>query len=191
MQISNHLCRNGLVLAVSGFAISTIVSAPTVAAPYNYFADSASPAERPVILAQTTANEMLVEINRLLDTGWQQMKSGQYQSAITSYESAIAYAQNIGAQPQKAEALRGIGAVDALLGDHQQAISAHQQALSIYQSLGHLNSAAAALEDMGNSYLALGDYSQAESHFLQAVDLYRQTGDTASEQYVLSLLDRV
>ena len=191
MQLSTQLCRNALVLAIGGFAIAATVDLPTGKERYSPWTVRAIAAEPPIKIAQTTANGLLVEIDRLLDEGWHQMKSGQYQSAIASYESAITYAQNIGAQQQEAEALMGIGVVDARLGNHQQAIAARGQAFSIYQSLGQLSGAASALENMGDSYWAIGNYSQAESHFREAIDLYRQTGDTASEQYVRGLLDQV
>lgn len=191
MQISIEMGRNGLILAISGFAVATLLDPLVGDRYYSLLPQPALASAAIVEIAQTTANELLVEVNRLLDEGWQQMKSGQYQAAIASYEDAIASARNIGAQQQEAEALMGIGVVDSLLNSHQQAIASRKQAFSIYQSLGQLNGAASAQQGIGDSYRALGDYSQAEAHFRQALSIYQQAGDTASEQYILSLLEQL
>ena len=191
MQISIEMGRNGLILAISGFAVATLLDPLFGDRYYNLLSQPALALATTVEMAQTTANELLVEVNGLLDEGWQQMKEGQYQSAIASYEDAIALARSINAQQQEAEALMGIGVVDALLNNHQQAIASRKQAFSIYQSLGQLNGAASAQQGIGDSYWTIGDYAQAETHFMQALSLYQQTGDTASEQYVLNLLEQL
>ena len=134
MHISARVCRNGIALYISGFAVATLINSPKNSRTYGPFISSALALEQPAVIAQTTANELLVETDRLLDEGWQQMKSGQYQAAIAAYESAISSARSIGSQPQEAEALMGVGTVYALLGNHQQSISSHGQALSILQS---------------------------------------------------------
>lgn len=191
MQLSTPVRKNGSVLAASSFAICALFSAAPDIERNHFFSEIAVAPAVAVEIAQTTANELLIEANRLLDEGWYQTKSGQYQSAIVSYEGAISAARHIGAQQQEAEALSGIGTADGFLGNYQQAIAAYRQAFSIYQSLGQLNRAASALQGIADNYWAIGNYSQAEVHFRDAIVIYQQLGDYESEQYVYGLLDQV
>lgn len=192
MRISKKVCSHRTTLSLAGYTLLVFMSPPILLLTGQPLVDETLAASPPSLtVAQTTAAQLMDEAETMLDRGWQQMKSSQFQAAIASYERALSISRAIAHRQIEAEALSGIGAVYSLLGDYQQSISYQQQALAIYQSIGNQGSAADTLQGIADSYWAIGNYQQARTHFQQTLSIYQQLGNYEGEQYILGLLDQL
>ena len=192
MCLSKKVCPDGTSRSLTKSLLPGLVFLPILLLVCPPLANKALALDSPsMAIAQTTASQLLEEAETLLDQGWQQMKSSQFQASIESYERALSISRAIAHRQIEAEASGGLGAVYSLLGNYQQSISYQQQSLAIYQEMGDRYSAADALQGIADSYWAIGNYQQARAHFQQTLSIYQQMGDYEGEQYILGLLDQL
>lgn len=82
-------------------------------------------------------------------------------------------------RPREADALRGLGEVDRLVGDCGQARAYHTQVLA--RQLGYRRAEADALRGLAQIERLVGECGQAREYHTQALALGRQLGDRRVE----------
>ena len=117
------------------------------------------------------------EAQALNHMGWALAHLGEFDTARTHCEAALALMRRVGSQPRsEAFTLDALGYIAHQDGRHKEAIGYYQEALSLYGDAGHVRDIAETLDSMGHPYSALGEYEQARAAWRKALELYQQQG---------------
>jgi len=135
---------------------------------------------------QTGDTEAMIEAH----TTWGKVlwRQGDYETARTPLENALALARSITHCRGEAKSLYYLGNVYLYQNNYPMAQTYFQQALDIYRAIEHRQGEADSLNHLGVIYSELGDYSTAGDYYEQVLTIFRTTGDRRGEAIVLSNL---
>ncbi|HBB34383.1 MAG TPA: hypothetical protein DDZ80_28525 [Cyanobacteria bacterium UBA8803] len=129
-----------------------------------------------VVQAQTS-EDSLVEANRLVELGVTQFRASQFESAIHSWQQALAIYRNLRNLSGEAKSLEHLGWSHLYLGQYEQATEFYHQRLAIARNISDRQSEADSLNKLGWAYSYQGQYQQAINFFQQALELARDIND--------------
>ncbi|MBD1943865.1 CHAT domain-containing protein [Coleofasciculus sp. FACHB-712] len=164
--------------------IAFITLAATVSTP---LATSFPALRTPRVLAQTQADRK-AEADRLLQQGFQQLQTSQFEAALQSWQQALTIYREIKDRQGEGAVLGNLGVVYRNLGDYAKAIDYSQQWLAIARSIKDRQSEGTALGNLGIAYLSLGDYAKAIEYAQQVLAIARSIKDRQSEGAALGKL---
>ncbi len=101
------------------------------------------------------------------------IREGRYDRGLESHRAALAVYENLGAQPELAEALHDTGDLYLLLGDPESAEQAFTRALALAREVG-------LARGITLNLIALGDLQFRRKNFDGAAELYRQAGERSA-----------
>lgn len=99
---------------------------------------------------------------------------GDYQSALVTYQKALAIAQKSGNRNREADSLLGIAEVLTNSGKKQEALDYNLQALAIQQQFRNRPAEADTLKQIGDLYASLNATDLARKSYLQALELFKK-----------------
>jgi tetratricopeptide (TPR) repeat protein len=131
--------------------------------------DCLSPFEASIVLAQLSDNNSRkVEADQLLNQGYQQFQTSQFQTALQSWQQALGIYKEIRDRLGEGQSLGNLGLVYRNLGNYPKAVEFHQQSLAIAREIGNrdgevigLNNLAFTLKKQNQPVLAIAFYKQA------------------------------
>ncbi|MEH2145443.1 CHAT domain-containing protein [Nostoc sp.] len=126
--------------------------------------------------AQTAQNQK-DEADRLLTEGKQKLKQNQFQSALETFEKALALYKQVKDRKGEGNTLYSIGYVYYDQAKFAEAIEFYQQALVICRELDDRTQEAITLNEIGLSYNNLSQYPKALEYYQQALAIRQQIGD--------------
>lgn len=135
------------------------------------------------VAAQSISDQKAAD--QLFKEGKQQIRAGQYWSAIDLLNQALFRFKRLKKREQAAETLNLLGSVYGVLSEYSRGINAAQQALLIYRETGNQKGEANALRSLGGLYGDLSQYDQAIEFMQQALLIYRGIGSRPEQSYVL------
>ncbi len=112
----------------------------------------------------------------LLIAGLIHIRQGDYDSASSRCQQALAIAEKLGEVTARARAYNLLG-ITYLRTNSQMAIESFQRAFNLYQAAGDLYGQATSHNLVANAYFNLGHWRQADEHYRQARQLFSQIGD--------------
>jgi tetratricopeptide (TPR) repeat protein len=107
------------------------------------------------------------------------------------YGQALTFYRHLGDRRGEAEALRGLGEVEWLVGEYGKAREYYTQALALARKLGHRQGEAEALWGVGEVEWLVGEYGKAREYYTQALALARKLGHRRVEVDALRGLGQV
>nr|MDZ8213018.1 tetratricopeptide repeat protein [Nostoc sp. ChiSLP03a] len=137
--------------------------------------------------AQTSQDRKL-EADKLLQQGFQQFNTSQFEAALLSWQQALKLYQQIKDRQSEAKALGSLGLAYSNLGNYGKAIEYQQQWLDIAREIKDCQSEGAALGNLGLVYSNLGNYDKAIEYGQQHLALAREIKDRQSEGNALGNL---
>ena len=144
---------------------------------------------RSSVLAQsTTTQDRKAEADRLLQQGFQQMKTSQYEAALQTLEQALSLYRAIPDLKGEAKVLGNLGVAYLSLSQYEKAIGYFEQALPIFQGVKNRNGEAMVLMNLGIAYSSMSQYEKAIGYFEQAQPIFQQIKDRNGEANVLNNL---
>ena len=103
---------------------------------------------------------------------------GEYQTALTSVEQALALHRQTGRRRDEARALIRMGMIYAdVLGDYSRALVSYNAALDIQQEIGDRWLLGTLANDIGELLIRLGQFEAAETRLQQAHDTWQEIRD--------------
>ena len=108
--------------------------------------------------------------------GQSHQRLGRLDSALVSYQSAVALYRQSGFAAGEAQALGDLGAAYFMQGDPEQALGFLKQARDGHRRLGDQLGLARDLDRIGTVYFVRGAADSARSAFAKALELYRDEG---------------
>ncbi|NEQ99404.1 MAG: tetratricopeptide repeat protein [Cyanothece sp. SIO2G6] len=147
-------------------------------------------------MAQTDAEALLEEGDRLFQRGIQQAQISQFSIALQSWQQALELYRDPGVRstfPQESRQREGkvlgnLGLVYRELSQYQQAIEILEQRLTIAREVRDRLGEGNALNILGGTYLNLGQYQQAINLFNQYLVIARELGNRGEEGNALGNL---
>jgi DNA-binding SARP family transcriptional activator/Tfp pilus assembly protein PilF len=121
--------------------------------------------------------------------GWCLAQLGDYETARTHCETALAMQRRERDPEGEADTLDSLGYIADHTGRRRQAIEYYGQALSLFADLGNVLFTADTLDRLGHPHAALGEYEQARSTWQKALEMYRQQGRNSAADRVQRQLD--
>lgn len=115
---------------------------------------------------------------------------GQKQSALESFNRALAMWRAIGNRQGEAITLNNMGRLYRDLGQQQTALDYYNQALPIWREVGSRGGEALALNDIGRAYADMGQPRKALDYCEQALPIWRETRNRRGEAMTLSNMGR-
>jgi DNA-binding winged helix-turn-helix (wHTH) protein/tetratricopeptide (TPR) repeat protein len=112
----------------------------------------------------------------LLQQGAIARAQGDNVKAREQFETAVAYAEEVGDQHFLAESLNNLGIVMAVTGDFGPAARTLTQAYDIHVARHDLAGQATALGNLGATALSQGDVDTAETHLVESVSIGERLG---------------
>lgn len=117
------------------------------------------------------------QINRLYQQGEKQLKAGQLQGALNSYQQALAIAKKMGnSQFLQGLILQRIGIVYGYLSEYKKALQNYEQAGKFFQAEGKTKDVAWTLIYIGNVFRDLQNFEEAEKFYQQALEISKKIG---------------
>ena len=147
--------------------------------------------QRDTEVKKLLTSSQLIEANKLLQQGVQQIEFNQFQEALSSFKKALGLYQEIKNQEGQAKSLGNLGIVSRVLGQSQQAIEYYQQSLNLAQQIGDRLSEAQTYGNLGNTYYSLGEYKKAIEYNQKSLGIAKEVGDRSQEAYALGNLGDV
>ncbi len=114
-----------------------------------------------------------------------------HRGAVEKYRRAIALWEELGDEPEQAQALNRLGRVHADLRQDDQAFELYERARTLHQQLGDPVEAARVLNLIGSLRRRRGETAQAHDAFRDARDAARQAEDRGTEAAALTNLANV
>ena len=105
------------------------------------------------------------------------LSSGFYDSALISYNLALAYFEDQGDEQQVARIHHEQGILHFRKGEYSEALIIYKKALSSYQNLAFTVGTSTISTSIGDVYRYLGDYARAMEYYLQALKLAEELED--------------
>ncbi|BAZ03340.1 TPR repeat-containing protein (plasmid) [Tolypothrix tenuis PCC 7101] len=136
------------------------------------------------VLAQTPQARK-AEAERLLQQGYQEYKTSQFEAALQSWQQALSIYREIKDRQGEGWALGNLGNAYYSLGDYPKAIEYAQQFLAIAREIKDRQGEGAALGNLGLAYYSLGDYPKAIDYHQQSLALAQEIKDRESEGIAL------
>ncbi|MFN8592198.1 MAG: LuxR C-terminal-related transcriptional regulator [Thermomicrobiales bacterium] len=130
-------------------------------------------------------------VNALNELGLLQYHAGSFPDALTTLETAVALAGQLGDRSGEARALDTLGLVLVAQRNLVPAAAAHERALALALAVGDRAQAALSRLHLGNMANLRGDHKAAERGYHDAWSLIQGTGDVASEALILSNLGEI
>ncbi|MBD2607061.1 tetratricopeptide repeat protein [Scytonema hofmannii FACHB-248] len=132
-------------------------------------------------LAQNQSNPRKAEADRLLQQGYEQYQTSQFEAALKSWEQALIIYREIKDRQGEGNALRSLGIAYKSLGNYVKAIDYQQQSLAIAREIKDRNGEGNALRSLGIAYKSLGNYVKAIDYQQQSLAIAREIKDRYSE----------
>lgn len=129
------------------------------------------------------------EAQALNQLGWCLAQLGDFKTARTHCETALAMQRREPDPEGEADTLDSLGYIADHTGRHRRAVEYYRQALSLFADLGNVLLTADTLDRLAHSYTALGDHEQARVTRQKALRMYRQQGRDRSADRVQRQLD--
>ncbi|MEH1765571.1 MAG: CHAT domain-containing protein [Nostoc sp.] len=139
------------------------------------------------VLAQTPA-ERKVEADRLLQQGFEQYQTSQFEAALQSWQQALIIYQEIKDRLGEGQSLGGLGMAYYSLGDYAKAIEYYQQSLTIAREIKDRLGEGAALGNLGIVYRLLGEYASSIDYHQQSLVIFREIKNRLEEGNALGNL---
>ncbi|MEM7712626.1 MAG: CHAT domain-containing tetratricopeptide repeat protein [Cyanobacteria bacterium P01_A01_bin.68] len=146
------------------------------------------------VLAQTV-DEREVQAVRLLKQGSEQLKTGEYETAIQSSQQALVIYREIKNRQGEVLALKlinlaylSLGNYALKTGEYETAIESFQQVLIFYREIKDQQGEGMALHGISLAYLSLGNYTKAIDYSEQHLAIAREIKDRKSEGAALGNL---
>ncbi|MEO0532959.1 MAG: CHAT domain-containing tetratricopeptide repeat protein [Cyanobacteria bacterium P01_A01_bin.123] len=163
------------------------------------FDDSGQGQYRLTVSAASASETQLAEANHLRQLGIQQYLTSQFQSALQSWQQAIAIYRSSdireafpeASRQGEAAALGNLGLVYHASGQYQQAIDFYQQSLAIAREIRDRQGEANALGNLGSTYSSLGQYQRATDLHQQSLAIKREIDDRRGEATSLGNLGNI
>ncbi|MFC1717186.1 tetratricopeptide repeat protein [Candidatus Poribacteria bacterium] len=102
---------------------------------------------------------------------------GQYEKALSSFETVLEVAKQTRNLRVKGKALRQIANSKTLMGNWEDALEAYEGSLAIVRGLGDFSQMGFVYNGIGYGYLDRGDLDKAMEHFQEALMIGKQSGD--------------
>jgi CHAT domain-containing protein/lipopolysaccharide biosynthesis regulator YciM len=138
--------------------------------------------------AVDSSDPELAEANRLYRQGVQQGETGQFRTALQSFEQALVLYHKFGDRQREANTLNNLGEIHRNLGQYQQATEFYQQSLEIKRELGDQEGEALSLVNLGNVHHHLGEHERALRLYEQSLDIAQEIEDRQGEANALGNL---
>ena len=122
---------------------------------------------------ELSATRKDVQAALLGNLGQAHQRLGRLDSALVSYQSAVALYRQSGFAAGEAQALGDLGAAYFMQGDPEQALSFLKQARDKHRRIGDPLGLARALDRIGTVYFVRGAADSARLAFVEALELYR------------------
>ncbi|QUQ68294.1 SARP family transcriptional regulator [Kutzneria sp. CA-103260] len=129
------------------------------------------------------------EANALNYMGWCSSQLGDYKTARSHCQAALAQLQHHHDRYGEAIALETLDDIARNTDCHRDAINYDQRAATLFRTLGDARRCASVLDDLGFSYFKVGEHSQARTAWQEAEKLYRRQGRDASAIRVRQNID--
>ena len=142
----------------------------------------------PTFVKAQNSNQHQEQAQQLFQTGIQQYRNREYDSAIAVFQEALTIYQQLGNRSQASSVLTTMGLVYDALRDYQQAVEYHQQSLAIAKELGDIQLEASAVGSLGVSYLNLNQYQRALEQFERQVVIAQELKHRDGESWALGKL---
>ncbi len=139
-------------------------------------------------LAQGQSNPQKAEADRLIEQGNQQLRTGQFEAALQSLQTALNIYQQIKDRGGEGKALAKLGLVYANFGDSDKAVGFAEQSLAIAREIRNQEGVGEALNNLGTVYLTMGDYAKAIWYTQQSLESTRAINDRQGEGAALGNL---
>jgi tetratricopeptide (TPR) repeat protein len=117
----------------------------------------------------------------LLDQGFQQFKTNQFDAALQSWQQALSLYRAIKNRQGEGSALGNLGLAYYALGNYAKAIDYLQQWLTIAREIKDLRSIGMALSVLGDVHQSLSNYAEAIEYYNQILPIARELHDLRSE----------
>jgi CHAT domain-containing protein len=144
--------------------------------------DCLSPFEASIVLAQLSDNNSRkVEADQLLNQGYQQFQTSQFQTALQSWQQALGIYKEIRDRLGEGQSLGNLGLVYRNLGNYPKAVEFHQQSLAIAREIQDRSGEGAALGNLGLAYYSLGNYPKAIEFQMQSLAIAREIKNRLGE----------
>ncbi|WP_052672210.1 CHAT domain-containing protein [Aliterella atlantica] len=128
------------------------------------------------LLAPTVAANSNLD---LAQTGRQQLAAGQFKTALTTLQQALAIAKSQNDKAGIATILNNLGEAYRGQGDYVQALDSYQQALQIVRAIKDKTTEGTILNNIGLAYQGQSQYDQALKFHQQALAIHKQTNNRA------------
>ena len=141
------------------------------------------------VTAQTqTSQNLKAEADRLNVQGIRQCQTGQCETALQSFQQALAIYRQIKDRQSEGASLGNLGLAYLNLGRYEKAIDYERQSLAIAREIKDRQSEGKALGNLGLAYLNLGQYDKAIDYQRQLLAIAREIKDRQSEGKALGNL---
>jgi CHAT domain-containing protein/tetratricopeptide (TPR) repeat protein len=173
-----HLKRINLTALLTLLATLTISDFPSIQNPKSQIQNS-------LVLAQTS-DALKEEASRLVDRGIEQSQTGQFDTAIQSWQQALAIYEKMGDRQSQGAILNYIGLAYRRSGQYQKALESLEQALALFQAINDQAGVGTTLNSMGLVYSDRGEYSQALEVLSQALTIKKEFDDRRAQGTILN-----
>ena len=110
----------------------------------------------------------------ILDIAWQHLNRGEYASAISVCNAALAEEETHAALGNKPKLLGLLASVYRAKGDFKPAFEYSYQALALLEEHGKRGASATLIGNLGNLYSDIGDHPVALEHYLRALAIHEE-----------------
>ncbi|MEB3220411.1 MAG: CHAT domain-containing protein [Nostocales cyanobacterium 94392] len=131
------------------------------------------------------------QAGRLLEQGYEQHETSQFQAALLSWEKALQIYREIKDRQGEGTVLGSFGIAYRYTGDYPKAINYQQQSLVIAKEIKDRLGEANALGNLGNVYDSLGDYPKAIEYQQQSLVIAKEIKYRKGEANALGNLGNV
>jgi two-component system, NtrC family, sensor kinase len=142
--------------------------------------DSAFLLIRPQLQRCRAAKYSRGEVEALKVLGNAFTSSGEFDSAFTYYNAALALATKIDHKAAMPALLNNIGILYVQQGNYPSALTNYFKALKLAEQLNNAFVHGATLNNIAEIYFIQGKFADAEQNYLKLLELARQNGDSAA-----------
>lgn len=133
-----------------------------------------------LVQAQNSIQQQ-TEVNSLFQQAIEQYETGQFSTALQTYQQVLQLQKQLNNQAVIAATLDNIGEVYTSLSEYNQALNILQQALTIRQKLNDREGIGETLNNLGFVYRLLGEYPKALELHQQSLAIAKQIKKSAIE----------
>jgi CHAT domain-containing protein/Tfp pilus assembly protein PilF len=139
----------------------------------------------------TTLTTKKRQADRLLDQGYEQYETRQFQAALLAWEKALEIYREIKDRQGEGIVLGSFGIAYRYAGDYPKAIEYQEQSLAIAREIKYRKGETNALGNLGNIYDSLGDYPKAIKYQEQSLAIAKEIKYRKGEANTLGNLGNV